>query len=387
MNIMRISKLPDGSDKRNNMLRNNILFSALLKAIGISCSLLIVPVTLNYLNDEVYGIWLTISSILYWFAFFDIGIGNGLRNYLTQAISNNDYSLARSYLSTALIMLSGIVIIIALLAAIPVSLADMNTVFNTMVMPGNDLRNVLIVAIAFTLALFVVKNIGYLFVAMQRYAVNDLLVVSGSVLALLIIYVLTKTTTGNLMYVVMAFTITPVAVFIIAAIPIFIKYPALRPNIKSIDKGLGRRIVGKGMGFFFIQITSCLIIYGSSNLFITQFCGPTSVTVYNIAYKYFNLLAIAYTIIISPMWNAYTDAYVKGDMGWIKKTFRRALKMWTISVICGIIMLASSGIFYRLWIKEAVIVPMSISACVLIYISMFNLNNCVTYLLNGLNKI
>lgn len=87
------------------------------------------------------------------------------------------------------------------------------------------------------------------------------------------------------------------------------------------------------------------------------------------------------------MWNAYTDAYVKGDMGWIKKTFRRALKMWTISVICGIIMLASSGIFYRLWIKEAVIVPMSISACVLIYISMFNLNNCVTYLLNGLNKI
>ena len=370
MNIMRISKLPDGSDKRNNMLRNNILFSALLKAIGISCSLLIVPVTLNYLNDEVYGIWLTISSILYWFAFFDIGIGNGLRNYLTQAISNNDYSLARSYLSTALIMLSGIVIIIALLAAIPVSLADMNTVFNTMVMPGNDLRNVLIVAIAFTLALFVVKNIGYLFVAMQRYAVNDLLVVSGSVLALLIIYVLTKTTTGNLMYVVMAFTITPVAVFIIAAIPIFIKYPALRPNIKSIDKGLGRRIVGKGMGFFFIQITSCLIIYGSSNLFITQFCGPTSVTVYNIAYKYFNLLAIAYTIIISPMWNAYTDAYVKGDMGWIKKTFRRALKMWTISVICGIIMLASSGIFYRLWIKEAVIVPMSISACVLIYISM-----------------
>ena len=314
MNIMRISKLPDGSDKRNNMLRNNILFSALLKAIGISCSLLIVPVTLNYLNDEVYGIWLTISSILYWFAFFDIGIGNGLRNYLTQAISNNDYSLARSYLSTALIMLSGIVIIIALLAAIPVSLADMNTVFNTMVMPGNDLRNVLIVAIAFTLALFVVKNIGYLFVAMQRYAVNDLLVVSGSVLALLIIYVLTKTTTGNLMYVVMAFTITPVAVFIIAAIPIFIKYPALRPNIKSIDKGLGRRIVGKGMGFFFIQITSCLIIYGSSNLFITQFCGPTSVTVYNIAYKYFNLLAIAYTIIISPMWNAYTDAYVKGDM-------------------------------------------------------------------------
>jgi len=369
------------------MLRNNILLSAILKVIGISCSLLIVPVTLNYLNDEVYGIWLTISSILYWFAFFDIGIGNGMRNYLTQAISNNDYSLARSYLSTALAMLTGIVIVIGLIIVVPISQADMNVIFNTTAIDGNELRDILIVAIAFTLALFVVKNIGYVLMAMQRYALNDMLVVSGSVLSLIIIYILTKTISGNLMHVVMAFTITPVAVFVLASIPIFIKYPYLRPSIKSIDSSLGKQIVGKGMGFFFIQITSCLVIYGSSNLFITQFCGPTSVTVYNIAYKYFNLLAIAYTIIISPMWNAYTDAYVKGDMVWINKTFQKALKMWGLSVACGIVMIAVSGFFYRLWIDTAVIIPISTSACTLIYISMFNLNNCATYLLNGLNKI
>lgn len=56
-------------DKRNIMLRKNILFSTILKIIGLCSSLLIVPITLEYLSSDVYGIWLTMSSVLYWFAF------------------------------------------------------------------------------------------------------------------------------------------------------------------------------------------------------------------------------------------------------------------------------------------------------------------------------
>jgi len=387
MIFKRIKQLFKSNDKRNRILRNNIMFSAVLKIIGLSCSLLIVPITLNYLNNEVYGIWLTMSSILYWFSFFDIGLGNGMRNYLTQAISNGNYELGRSYLSTTLFMLFIVAIIIAVIAIVPMSMLNLNKVFNTNEISGDALRNVMIVAVTFTLALFVVKNIGFVFVALQKYAYNDLLLVSGNIISLFIIYVLTKTTEGNLMYVVMAFTITPVIVFLLASIPIFIKYPQLKPSIKSIDKSLGHQIVGKGLGFFFIQITSCLVIYGSSNLFIIQFCGPSSVTVYNIAYKYFNLIAIAYTIVISPMWNAYTDAYVKGEIQWISHTFNHALKMWGITVVGGLIMLAISGVFYHLWIGESVVIPFGVSASVLAYISMFNLNNCATSLLNGLNII
>jgi O-antigen/teichoic acid export membrane protein len=185
----------------------------------------------------------------------------------------------------------------------------------------------------------------------------------------------------------MAFTITPVLVFVIASIPVFIKYPQLRPQFKYFDSNLTKKVVGKGLGFFFIQITSCLIIYGSSNLFIAQFCGPTDVTTYNIAYKYFNLLAIAYTIIISPMWNAYTDAYVKGDVMWIKRTFNRSLKLWGLTVVGGILLLIICNIFYHFWVGNAVKVPFDVSLCTMIYICTFNFNNCVTYLLNGLNKI
>lgn len=382
-----ISKLFHPHDKRDTMLRNNIVLSAVLKAIGLSCSLLLVPVTIDYLNSEVYGVWMAMSSILYWFAFFDIGLGNGMRNYLAQSLTEGDHVKGRTYISTTFIVLTGIAVVLGIVSVIVLSVLDMNLLFNTQAIDGTTLYETMLVAVLFTLALFVVKNIGLIFAALQKYAINDLLIVAGSVSSLAIIYILTLYTKGNFMAVVMAFTICPVAVFLLASIPLFRKYPKLRPSFKFFDKAIAIQTCGKGLGFFMIQITSCLVIYGGSNIIITQILGPEHVTIYNTAFKYFNLLAIAYTIIISPMWNAYTAAYVKGDMQWIDATFKKALKMWGVTSIGGIILLAISGLFYSYWIDDRVSIPFTVSASVFIYICCFNLNNCMTYLINGLNKI
>ena len=375
------------SNTRNKMLTTNILYSSILKIISLSTSLLIVPITINYLNNEVYGIWMTITSILFWINTFDIGLGNGMRNYLTEAISQKDYSLGKKYISTTLSLLTLIALVIGLVVLIPLLTIDFNKFFNTVAISNFDLRNAMIAAISFTLCNFVLKNIGFIYVAMQKYAINDFLSVLGNVVSLGIIFLLTKLTTGHLIYVVLAYTATQCIIFCLAAIPLFKKHPELRPTFKFFDKSLSHKIVGKGLGFFVIQISSCLVIFGAANIFITQFCGPAAVTTYNIAYKFFNLLVIAYTIILSPMWNAYTDAYVKGDMRWIELTFNRALKLWGLSVVGGCIMLAGCQIFYHLWVGEKVIVPFTVSLSTLIYVSFFNLNNCVTYLINGLNKI
>jgi O-antigen/teichoic acid export membrane protein len=387
LSIEKVIGIFKSDDKRNVSLRNNILLSGLFKMIGLFTSLLIVPVTLGYLDNEVYGIWMTITSIMYMISTFDIGLGNGLRNYLTEAISSGDYQKARAYLSTSLIALSSIALVLAIASIVPFTLLNFNEVFNSWQMSSNELRNTVIVAVAFTLVNFVIKNIGYIFVALQHYALNDFLTISGNVLSLIIIFFLTKLTTPHLIYVVLAITASPVAIYSIAAIPIFRRYKQLRPSFSSFNRNILKEVVSKSLGFFIIQITSCMIIFGAINIFIARYCGPSEVTTYNIAYKYFNLLAIAYTIIISPMWNAYTDAYVKGDFAWIKGTYNKAILFWILSLAAGLVMLIVSQIFFHLWVGDKVKVPFALSCSVLFYISMFNFNNCVTYLLNGLNKI
>ena len=379
-------KLKSEDARTLNVVRNTF-FSGLMKACSLLCSLIVVPITINYLNTENYGIWMAMTSIIYWFAFFDIGLGNGMRNYLAEAISEGDYDKARTYFSTAMVILSVIAVLIGCAVVPAVYMFDLTNIFNTRGIDGHYLADVLAVAVVFSLVQFVVKNIGMVYIAMQRYAVNDFIIFLGNVLSLLAVFVLTKTTQPSLAYVVIAFTGIPVLMFLLAIIPLLRKYPQLKPSIQHIDTVTARRIVSKGLGFFVIQITSCLVIFGSANVLISHYCGPEQVTVYNVAYKLFNVLVIGYTILISPLWNAYTDAATKGDYEWIRRTFRKSLMMWCASVILGLVVLVLSGWFFRIWVGDSVTIPFAISSCVLLYVCIFNLNNCATYLVNGLNKI
>ena len=374
-------------DKRSAIVIKNSMATALMKVAVLLCSLVMVPITLNYLNAENYGIWMAMTSILYWFAFFDVGLGNGMRNYLSEAISRQDYIKARSYFSTAIFLLAIIAVLIGILSIIIIFQLDLNHIFNTHIMSNKSLAYIMVVAISFSLIQFVAKNVGMVYIAMQRYAMNDFIVFIGQLISTIIVYIITKTTESHLIYIVIAITSIPALVFILASIPLLKQHPQLKPSIKSIDFASAKKIIGKGLGFFIIQITSCLVIFGSANILISHYCGPEQVTVYNISYKLFNILIIIYTIIISPLWNAYTDASVKNDYAWIRKIFKKSIYLWAASLLLGLLMLLISGWFFKKWVGNSVDIPLGVSISILIYVCMFNFNNCVTYLINGLNKI
>lgn len=109
-----LSTLSSG-DERTIKVKKNILASVLIKGVDFLVYLLLVPVTLGYLNQYEYGIWLTLSSILMWINSFDIGLGNGLRNKLSEALAQNDKKLCKSYVSTTLFMLCILMLILMII--------------------------------------------------------------------------------------------------------------------------------------------------------------------------------------------------------------------------------------------------------------------------------
>ena len=48
---------------RSVKVKRNIVYSFFLKGCSVGISLLLVPLTLDYLDAANYGIWLTLSSI------------------------------------------------------------------------------------------------------------------------------------------------------------------------------------------------------------------------------------------------------------------------------------------------------------------------------------
>lgn len=54
--------------------------------VGIVISLIMVPMTINYVSPTQYGLWLTISSIVTWISYFDFGFAHGFRNRFTEQL-------------------------------------------------------------------------------------------------------------------------------------------------------------------------------------------------------------------------------------------------------------------------------------------------------------
>jgi len=65
-----------------------------------------VPLTINYVNPTRYGIWLTLSSIVAWFSFFDIGLTQGLRNKFAESKATGNDELSQIYVSTTYAILT-----------------------------------------------------------------------------------------------------------------------------------------------------------------------------------------------------------------------------------------------------------------------------------------
>ena len=77
-----------------------------LKGGNILVNLMLIPITINYVNADNYGIWLTVSSIISWMSFFDIGINNGLKNKFAEAKAMNNEVLIQKYVSTTYFVLA-----------------------------------------------------------------------------------------------------------------------------------------------------------------------------------------------------------------------------------------------------------------------------------------
>ena len=98
--------------KRTKNITKHVGLSTLYKAGGIIANFLLVPLTIAYLDTENYGVWLTLTSFISWFSFFDVGLGNGLRNKFAEAKTLGDYKRARAFVSTAYFTISCISLIV-----------------------------------------------------------------------------------------------------------------------------------------------------------------------------------------------------------------------------------------------------------------------------------
>lgn len=388
-NIIKLflTKPESEDDRRSLVIKRNIFLSLIAKFFNLLIGFITVPLVLNYLDKYNFGIYSTLTSILLWIDLFDIGLGQGLRNKLTIAYTEKNIELCKKYISTTyaiLIIISFSLIIFFYISGFFIS---WNKILNVDKIPSNELN--LLAGIVFTSfsIRFVTSIINKIYFAMHKSSWIDITQVLGKIFYIVAIIILVKFTKPSLLYFGSIQSIISFMVPLVASIFFFrYRHKELTPSFRYIDFRYFKSLMNLGIKFFIIQI-SLLFIYSANNLLISQFVNPAEVTNYQISYTLFSYFIVVFSIINTPLWSAYTEAWKLERTEWINNTIKRTAIIYFLLLIMGIIVLFFSPLVFRLWIGNNIRIPFIITVFVFIMIFTNMWISVFDSFINGIGKI
>lgn len=382
MNIL--SKFVKDDNSRSGKVKKNIIGSLAVKGISIAVSFLIVPLTLGYVSGELYGVWLTLSSISVWLGFFDIGFTLGLKNRLTEALAIGNVNKGKELISTTYALLFIIFIPVCSIVLLIIPLIDWCSLLNVSTKYEYDIiRTMKVIVVCFSLQM-ILNIISTIFQSLQKVALSTLFPVIGNIVSLFLIYLSTLYISPSLIVLAMCISAVPVVVYFVISFILFIgKLKDLSPSVKCVNLSLFHDLFTLGAKFFIIQI-QVVVFFQTTNFLISNISSPETVSVYNIAYKYLSVATMLLTIVMNPFWPAFTDAKAKSDYQWMKSIYQKLSKLFILFLAGVLTMVILSPVAYELWIGSKLHIPMSWTLLIAIYTIINCWDSLHVYIINGL---
>ncbi|HEY8397680.1 MAG TPA: oligosaccharide flippase family protein [Flavihumibacter sp.] len=385
--IQRLPFLLGGADARSRTINRNILYSVLVKGLSILVNFILVPVTIRFTTASDYGIWLTLSSIITMANFFDLGIGNGLRNKLSEALAVGDISKGKRLIGTAYLFSTGISL------AFTILLVACNRHFDWIGFLGIEnanhaelkaLLNVIIITFCIQ---FTAQLINTIYFAIQQSAMVAFSFLAGNLLSLILILLLGYLDINGLFWMGFAYVSGNILALLGLTLHLFlVRRRDLAPSFTGIQKSEVKELFSLGGKFFLIQVVA-IFQFQIASVLISRYLTSLDVTEYNVAFKLFSVVTMAFGIIITPIWSAATDAVSKNDYEWIRKTIQSLQKTWLKMLGIIILILISSPLIFKIWLGDSVHVNFITSLGIALYMAVYTFSMIYVYMLNGMGVL
>ena len=373
------------SHERTRNYISQIKGSIVFKGLSVVASFLAFPLMIHYLGKEQFGVWSTLLSFMSWIVLFDLGIGNGLRNKISESIAKKDISKAACYISSGYTLIGLLSLLLFFIMTIATVTVPWRKVFNTQSIPEGILIYTILIMTFFVSLNFWISLINQVFNALQKTSIVVFGQFLTNALSLVFVFTLTKTTDSSIVYLATAYGISLITSNIFLSFWFYRQRRELIPTL-FINSQHIRPLLSMGMQFFTIQIAA-LVIFTTDKILIIQLFGPQHVTTYDVVFKLFSIITLIHLLITTPLWSSYTDSYFRGDFVWIKGMLKLQLMIFGAIILAVAIMAMTAKPIIRLWIGSDIEVstPLVISMCAFIIISSWN--NIFAYFVNGIGKV
>lgn len=377
--MLRYFKTKDTRTKKA-LKTSSVSISA--QIVNALTSLISVPLIINAVGVERFGLWATLTAALSFLSFSDFGIGIGMQNKISSFIGIKDEKRAEKTFVTAFYMS----IIFAILLLLIVFLS--NKIDLLSFLKYNDLTikaelttvtNCVVLIIAIGIIAGIIQRT---FDAFQEGYYHRFISIFSRLISLVLLFVLSFLN-PSLSLLILVYNGIPHLCLIIAGIFFIINKYKFSINISNFNIELLKSIfkigvlgLGASLSIFFVtQAVPILfsIIYGLGD-----------VAVYSVIMRLLNLIVLFYNFMILPLWPAITDACVKNDITWIKRNLSKTRK-YVFSSLFVILLsfLIVSKPFIKWWTNSSIIPPFELIIVCSFFVGLLVWNTQVSVFLNG----
>lgn len=342
--------------QRSRTLLSNTAQSFAIRGGALLVSMLTLPAYMRYFEHQVVlGLWFTMLSMLAWVLTFDLGIGNGLRNYLVEAFVKEDHAEARQLISSSYVVVGGAALTLAILGHFSLALVPWNTVFNVPrdVVDPSQLLSVVRLLFAGIMAQFVLRLIASVLYAMQRSALPGLLTLaSNAAMLAYAVHFHPVSLSGKLQGMAMAFVVTSNVPALLATILVFsLPLRGCAPSPRLFDRLHAIKVMKLGGVFFWLQIMT-LLIFNTNEILISWFVSPEKVVEFQIYNKVFGLVSIVFQLALTPVWSAVTEACERGDHAWVLKLYRTLSRAALAAIFAEAVLVVLLQPLVNVWLAD-----------------------------------
>jgi O-antigen/teichoic acid export membrane protein len=325
------------------------------RAVRIGVSLITVPLTLHYLGNERFGLWMTISSVLAMAGFADFGIGNGVLNTVSTAFGKDDWEGIRRAISSGIAVLAAIGFLVLALFASIYPLVDWSNLFRATTVvaraEAGPATAAFVVCFALNIPLDVVQRAQ---LGLQQGFLTNLWQIASSLVALVGILAVLHFRL-SLTALVVAFAGAPVLGTAMNVAHFFgVSRRDLLPRWNLVSPSVITEIAKIG-GLFFVLQSVVAVSYSADNFIIARVLGVGYVAVFSIPQRMFSMITLVVSMLILPLWPAYGEATSRGDIPWVRHTLSRTLLgVFVLATVASAILLVFSNRLILWWVGPEV---------------------------------
>jgi len=349
-------------------LIKNTVFNSLSIFISMAIGFFLLPFILQTIGVELYGIYVLIIALSGYLNIMEIGVGVASVKFISQHLVKNEKKEINEILINSLIfyLLTGLVIatFLVLIATFFINLFNIPQRFLFLT------KYSLIIASVFSLINWPLSLFVKVLEGKQDYVVISRLNIVFTIIRFLLIIVFLRKSSNPFLFFVFLNFISQIFLNLTFCIYSFRSLDFLKLDYHLISKEVFKKIFRFSSILYLCQIIG-LLIYNTDKILISIFLNISSITLYEVSYKFHQLVRIINNSSSSALLPLISSLHSENDNKKINEVFFRGQKYTIIIVLpiaLSVIIFAKYIVLYWLGPEyNSVVFPMQLFVSYFIY--------------------